>query len=118
MAAGFDKNAELIKLMPSVGFGFEEIGSITGEKCEGNPKPRLWRLPKSKSLVVYYGLKNNGAEEISNRLRKESTEGKFGFPVGVSLAKTNSVACVDTDTAIADYVKGYKLFLPVGIIIR
>ncbi len=114
LAAGFDKNAELIPLMPAVGFGFEEVGSITGERCEGNPKPRLWRLPKSKSLVVYYGLKNNGAEEISTRLRGISTEGKFAFPVGISLAKTNSEACVDTDTAVADYVKGYKAFQAIG----
>ena len=54
--------------MPFVGFGFEEIGSITGEKCEGNPKPRLWRLKKSKALVVYYGLKNEGAEKISEKI--------------------------------------------------
>src|SRR3989344_5209317 len=62
LSAGFDKDATLIDLMPSLGFGFTEVGSITGEPCEGNPKPRLWRLKKSKSLVVYYGLKNEGCE--------------------------------------------------------
>ena len=55
--------------MPSIGFGFAELGSVTGEYCKGNPKPRVWRLKKSKSLLIYYGLKNNGAEEISNRLK-------------------------------------------------
>ena len=50
LSAGFDKNAELTEIIPSVGFGFMEVGSITGEICRGNPKPRLWRLKKSKSL--------------------------------------------------------------------
>ena len=66
LAAGFDKNGYLIDILPNVGFGFIEIGSITGEKCEGNEKPRLWRLIKSKALVVNYGLTNNGCEEISD----------------------------------------------------
>src|SRR4051812_15824662 len=54
LSAGFDKNAQLTDILPSVGFGFAEIGSITGWPCPGNQKPRLWRLKKSKSLVVYY----------------------------------------------------------------
>jgi len=49
LAAGFDKDAYLTDILPSVGFGFAEIGSITGEPCEGNPKPRLWRLPLPQS---------------------------------------------------------------------
>ena len=66
LAAGFDKNAVLTDILPSIGFGFAEVGSITGEPCAGNKGRRLWRLKKSKSLVVYYGLKNRGCEEISN----------------------------------------------------
>ena len=54
LAAGFDKDAYLPGILPSVGFGFTEVGTITGKPCEGNPKPRLWRLKNSKSLVVYY----------------------------------------------------------------
>ncbi|MBU1728206.1 quinone-dependent dihydroorotate dehydrogenase, partial [Patescibacteria group bacterium] len=69
LAAGFDKNAMITEILPEVGFGFEEIGSITGEPCQGNKKPRLWRLKKSKALVVYYGLKNDGCEIISKRLK-------------------------------------------------
>src|SRR3990172_5344878 len=77
LGAGFDKNAQLTDILPSVGFGFAEVGSITGEPCEGNPKPRLWRLKKSKALVVYYGLKNEGAEKISAKLKKKS----FSIPI-------------------------------------
>jgi dihydroorotate dehydrogenase len=110
LAAGFDKDANLTQILPSVGFGFEEIGSVTGEPCEGNPKPRLWRLPKSKALIVYYGLKNNGAEEISKRLASQ----KFAFPIGTSIAKTNDGCTVSTEAGIADYVKAYKLMSNIG----
>lgn len=110
LSAGFDKNAELTKIIPEVGFGFEEIGSITGESCTGNAKPRLWRLKKSQALVVYYGLKNDGCEKISEKLKNR----KFKIPIGVNVAKTNCKASADTEAGIADYVKAYRHFLHIG----
>ncbi len=110
LAAGFDKNAELTEILSEVGFGFIEVGSITGEYCEGNPKPRLWRAKKSKSLVVYYGLKNDGSEKISQRLSQLS----FKIPVGISIAKTNSQCTINPDEAINDYLKTYRLFRDIG----
>lgn len=110
LSAGFDKNAVLTDILPSVGFGFVEVGSITGEPCEGNRKPRLWRLPESKALVVYYGLKNDGCEAISDRLRAK----RFAVPVGASIAKTNSPATVDPEAAIADYAKAFARFSGIG----
>lgn len=110
LSAGFDKNAELTDIIPSVGFGFIEAGSVTGEPCRGNPKPRLWRLPKSKSLAVYYGLMNDGCEAIAKRLSGK----KFSIPVGISIAKTNCKETVDTEKAIEDYSKSYKAFSNIG----
>lgn len=110
LSAGFDKNAQMIDIMPCVGFGFEEIGSITGEPCEGNPRPRLWRLPNSEALVVYYGLKNDGAQAISQRL----TGKPLPFPIGVSVAKTNCQETCDTQKGIADYVKAFTLMKDIG----
>jgi len=110
LSAGFDKNAELTKIIPEVGFGFEEVGSITGEPCIGNPKPRLWRLIKSQALVVYYGLKNDGCEKISARLASK----KFKIPIGINIAKTNCKATTNTETGIVDYVKAYRNFLHIG----
>ena len=69
LAAGFDKNARLPDILPDVGFGFAEVGSITGKPCAGNPRPRLWRIPTLQSIQVYYGLVNDGADAISERLR-------------------------------------------------
>ena len=105
LAAGFDKNCYLPKLMKACGFGFEECGSITGEPCIGNAKPRLFRLPMSKSLVINYGLKNDGAEVVAKRI---ASHGKIGMPLGVSIARTNSEDMVGTDAGIRDFVKAHR----------
>ena len=110
LSAGFDKDANLTQITPEVGFGFEEIGSITGEKCEGNPKPRLWRLKKSKALAVYYGLKNEGAEKISEKLKDK----KFRIPIFTSIAKTNCKETVSIQAGIKDYIKAYFLMKDIG----
>jgi dihydroorotate dehydrogenase len=110
VAAGFDKNAQLTQILPAVGFGFAELGSITGEACPGNPGKRLWRLPKSESLLVYYGLKNDGAEAIAKRLQGKH----FDIPIGTSVAKTNSPETVPLAGGIADYAKAYRLLSSVG----
>ena len=114
LSAGFDKNAELTEIIPSIGFSFMEVGSITGEICFGNPKPRLWRLKKSQSLAVYYGLKNDGCEAISKRLSKKLDSTKFAIPIGINIAKTNCKETVDTGKAIEDYFKAYKAFANIG----
>ncbi|MBI2315097.1 quinone-dependent dihydroorotate dehydrogenase [Candidatus Daviesbacteria bacterium] len=110
LSAGFDKDARLTNILPSVGFGFAEIGTITGEACKGNLRPRLWRLKNSRSLIVNYGLKNDGAERISKRLQGKD----FAFPVITSIGKTNSLGTVEIDAGIKDYVKAYQYFTGIG----
>jgi dihydroorotate dehydrogenase len=120
LAAGFDKDAQLTNTIEAVGFGFEELGSITGEYCAGNPKPRLWRLKQSKSIVVYYGLKNQGAQILAARLRskiKKKTKNKsspFPFPVGISAAKTNCKETIPLKAGIEDYIKVFHNFRDIG----
>ncbi len=111
LAAGFDKNAELTQILPAVGFGFAEVGTITGEPCAGNPKPRVWRLKKSRGLLVNYGLKNDGCEKIAERLRGKS----FAMPVGINIGKTNSPETVGLEAGISDYAKAYRAFAGIGI---
>jgi len=86
------------------------IGSITALPCKGNEKPRLWRLKKSKGLVVYYGLKNDGAEKIAKKLKSK----KIAIPLGISIAKTNCLETADTQKGIYDYVESYKIFSDIG----
>jgi dihydroorotate dehydrogenase subfamily 2 len=110
LAAGFDKNAQLTQILPSVGFGFVEVGSVTGQPCSGNSGKRLWRLPKSQALVVYYGLKNDGAAVIAQRLAKTH----FAFPVGFSVAKTNSPETVPVEAGVADYAAAMRATEPLA----
>jgi dihydroorotate dehydrogenase len=97
LSAGFDKDARMTDIMPEVGFGFAEVGSITGEPCEGNPKPRLWRLPKLGALVVHYGLKNEGCEKIAARLKNK----KFKIPIGTRkrLRRSRTLAIILRSTS-------------------
>lgn len=104
LGAGFDKDARLTKIIPAVGFGFMEVGAITHFPYEGNRGLRCLRLPDDHSLIVYYGLKNTGAEAIEKRLKKM----KFRFPVGVNIAKTNR-ADIKGEKSIEDYVETYKM---------
>ncbi len=110
LSAGFDKNAELTEIIPSVGFGFAEVGSVTGNPCEGNPKPRLWRLPHSKSLMVHYGLKNDGCIVVSKRLEYKNHE----IPIGISVAMTNCVENAEVGVAIQDVEKAFRIMEPLA----
>ena len=109
LSAGFDKDGRYLDFAHTFGFGFSEIGSITGEAYVGNPKPWTRRLVKNQALVINYGLKSEGAEKIYSRLRNK----KPFLPFGISVAKTNRVDCVG-EKAIADYVKVFKTFKDIG----
>lgn len=99
LSAGFDKDAHLTRVLGCVGFGFAEVGSVTAQPYGGNAGIRAWRLPKSRGLVINYGLKNDGANTIFKRLASET----FKIPVGVSVALTNDGSIADIDEAIQDY---------------
>ncbi|MCX6395198.1 MAG: quinone-dependent dihydroorotate dehydrogenase [Propionibacteriales bacterium] len=126
LAAGFDKNAVGIDALGALGFGFVEVGTVTGEPQAGNPKPRLLRLPDDRAVVNRMGFNNDGAEVVAARLaRRErllrrragvaggarSASSPFvGSPVlGVNIGKTKVVAEED---AVADYEKSTGLLAP------
>ena len=110
LSAGFDKNGMLIDMMPSLGFGFTEIGSITKSPYEGNQKPRLHRLLEAKSVRVNYGLKNLGAETLHRQLQDKT----WSLPVGINVAKTNNPETSEVNKGIEDYFFTYKTFQDVG----
>jgi dihydroorotate dehydrogenase len=70
LAAGFDKNAKYLEELWILGFGFVEIGTVTPLPQDGNPKPRLFRLPKDKAIINRMGFNNSGATVIAERLKK------------------------------------------------
>ena len=70
LAAGFDKNAKYLEELETLGFGFVEIGTVTPLPQDGNPKPRLFRLPKDNALINRMGFNNEGAKVATERVRK------------------------------------------------
>jgi len=110
LSAGFDKNATLVDIMSSLGFGFTEVGSITKNPYEGNPKPRLYRLPEAKSVRVNYGLKNLGAKILHQNLENKI----WSLPVGINIAKTNNIETSEVNKGIEDYFFTYKTFQDIG----
>jgi len=70
LGAGFDKNAKYLRELETLGFGFVEIGTVTPLPQEGNPMPRLFRLPKDKALINRMGFNNDGVKVIAARLKR------------------------------------------------
>ena len=70
LAAGFDKNAKYLEALETLGFGFVEIGTVTPLPQDGNPKPRLFRLPKDKAIINRMGFNNDGVKAAADRIRK------------------------------------------------
>ena len=68
LAAGFDKNAKYLRELAALGFGFVEIGTVTPLPQTGNPRPRLFRIPKDKALINRMGFNNDGVEKVAERL--------------------------------------------------
>lgn len=114
LAAGFDKNAEMISVMHAVGYGFVTVGSVTHMPCAGNPHPWFHRLPKQRALVVYAGLANEGVRRITQRvIHSYKPEIFHNFPVVMSVAKTNSPVTCDDAEAIADYIGSLRHIMDV-----
>ncbi len=84
LSAGFDYNADLVNILPSVGFGFHTIGTLTLEAYEGNPAPMLGRLPKSRALLVNKGFKNEGITKVLSNLNPKDGRAVRGVSVGVT----------------------------------
>lgn len=111
LAAGFDKSGMAISALAGLGFGSVEIGSISVDPSVGNPKPRLWRLPEDRAIVVHYGLPNDGAVAIAERLSKAS----LAVPLGINLVVTNrgpQAAPLTADQIIGEYVAAAEIMAP------
>lgn len=103
LAAGFDKNAELVSALPLLGFGFCEIGTVTPLPQLGNAKPRLMRETKSESLFNRMGFNNLGAEQIAKNLSHHRKNLPKHFRVGVNIGKNKETegASIAKDYALA-----------------
>jgi dihydroorotate dehydrogenase len=109
MAAGFDKNAEVVRELGQLGFSHVEIGTVTRFAQDGNPKPRLFRLKKDRSLINRMGFNNDGADEIAKRL-KSLRDSAVKLPViGVNIGKSK---VTELEEAVSDYQYSAMVLAP------
>ncbi|MEQ1776558.1 MAG: dihydroorotate dehydrogenase 2, partial [Burkholderiales bacterium] len=103
LAAGFDKDAEVMDAMLALGFGFVEAGSVTPLPQPGNPKPRLFRLNEDQAVINRFGFNSKGLEHFVGKLRRRKHAGAMGTMgiVGANVGKNR-----DAPDAAADYVTG------------
>ncbi|WP_273758050.1 MULTISPECIES: quinone-dependent dihydroorotate dehydrogenase [unclassified Bartonella] len=105
LAAGFDKNAEVVDGIFRLGFGFTEIGTVTPKPQIGNPKPRLFRLKEDEAIINRMGFNNDGHQVVYNRLRACKKTGVVGVNIGANK---------DTVDKIDDYTVGIARFYDVA----
>lgn len=82
ISAGLDKDAEIPDVLFELGAGVVEVGGCTPRPQEGNPKPRVWRVPSVEGMVNRYGLNSRGADAMAARLRERVR--KFALSLGLT----------------------------------
>ena len=107
LAAGFDKQAEVMSEVMGFGFGFIEVGTITPLPQPGNPKPRVWRVPEAKAIINRFGFNSVGMDSCLQRINAwgDMVSGGQGKIVGINIGKNK-----ESTDAVADYVAGVERF--------
>jgi len=111
LAAGYDKSGESVATLAALGFGSVEIGSVSIDPSDGNPRPRLWRLPQDRALLVHYGMQNDGARVVAERVR----DLHLPVPLGINIGVTNrgiGAPPLDPDSIVAEYADAARLLAP------
>ncbi|MFP4183460.1 MAG: quinone-dependent dihydroorotate dehydrogenase [Halorhodospira sp.] len=108
LAAGFDKDGEYLDVLEALGFGFLELGTVTPRGQPGNPRPRVFRLPRHQALINRMGFNNQGAEALAQRLKATATHHAV---VGVNIGKNRETSA---EHAVEDYVQALDTVYPVA----
>ena len=101
MAAGYDRNGEIFRPLSALGFGFVEIGTVTPRPQQGNPKPRMFALPKDRAILNRIGLASKGLEAVISNVRKKHE----GIILGCNIGK-NTVT--PPEDAAMDYLRVFR----------
>ena len=110
LAAGFDKDGKHIGGLACLGFGFIEVGTVTPLPQDGNPRPRLFRLPKDHALINRMGFNNEGLDALAGRLKKLRKKGvPGGLIIGGNIGKNKATP---NELAENDYLKGFETLFP------
>ena len=106
LAAGFDKDAEVVQAMLGLGFGFVEVGTLTPKPQQGNARPRLFRLREDKGVINRMGFNSRGqADALARLARRDRSRGIVGVNIGANK---------DSSDRVADYVAGVEAMSPVA----
>jgi dihydroorotate dehydrogenase len=97
LAAGYDKNAQVVRGMAALGFGFLEVGTVTPMPQRGNPRPRVFRHPEQRSLQNALGFNNFGGVAMANRLQGQAP---YPLPLGINIGKNKNTVAAE---AFRDY---------------
>ena len=108
LGAGFDKDGQYISAMPTLGFGFTEIGTVTPKPQDGNAKPRLFRLIEDSSIQNAMGFNNKGKDFMLQQLKKLYF---FDYPLGINIGKNKLTSEED---ALNDYETLFRAFKDYG----
>lgn len=110
LAAGLDKNGSCIDAFAALGFGHIEIGTVTPRAQIGNPKPRLFRLPKAKGLINRFGFNNLGVDNLIENVKSSKFKGVLGINIGknfdtpVEKATQDYLICLEKVYPYASYI--------------
>jgi dihydroorotate dehydrogenase len=107
LAAGFDKNAKVIRQSLQMGFGFSEFGTVTPQPQKGNPHPRIFRLPAQRAVINRLGFNNQGLDSVGRQVTALSTRGDIPGRFGGNIGRNK-----DSPDAVADYVTGASRLSP------
>ncbi|MFN0117011.1 MAG: quinone-dependent dihydroorotate dehydrogenase [Elusimicrobiota bacterium] len=109
LGAGFDKKAELLSILPTFGFGFIEVGTITPLPQEGQEKPRLFRFPQHSALVNRMGFNNPGMNVALDNIKKDKK--KLKIPLGINIGKGKMTPL---NEAFQDYGTAFEKLSPLA----
>ena len=108
LAAGLDKNGDHIDALGALGFGFMEIGTVTPRPQTGNPRPRLFRLPRAQALINRMGFNNKGLAAFVDNVRRSTWQAQGGI-LGLNIGKN---ADTPIERAVDDYLIGLEGVYP------
>ena len=112
LAAGMDKNAEVLGAWEALGFGFVEAGTVTAHAQPGNDKPRCFRYPPQQALINRMGFNNPGADAVARTLASLKSSGRWPrIPIGMNIGKSKVTPLED---APSDYAASFRQLLPFG----
>lgn len=109
LAAGFDKQARIVDFLPSLGFGFLQIGDVSNLPWPGNPRPRLFRLPADQALINRLGQNNKGAQYLAEKIKFRKSK----ITLGVNVVKTPDPDILEA-AAVQDFVSSFKILYPLS----